>query len=227
MSTPSDAANAAVRAVLRRLSGTLGRWAEEEKQATIDYFNGCCAYSDTPFERGENGAYIGVQWDHATPENKEHCGLTLKGNMFPVTKTENANKGGDTSFEEYLANRPEKLARVKAFRQDSNYPEVNAEELKEKLNLLYAIVTATVDAAIRQCLSDGENPQPQRGRTAKRLRAELNQFIENHERWPSTNATDADERSLANCCSSKVSKLQKRNDNTPDDTALIERWKNK
>lgn len=89
-------ANMAVRCFLMDVSELVSRsFTDEDYEAAKKFFNGCCAYSGQPLEKGRAAK------DHAIPINKSSCGLHLPGNVVPSLKSENAAKG-DRDFRDYL-----------------------------------------------------------------------------------------------------------------------------
>lgn len=66
---PEDVANLTVRCLLSDASELLGSWNDAERERTLTFFEGRCAYTGEPLT-GET-----LIWDHLVPHNREACGL--------------------------------------------------------------------------------------------------------------------------------------------------------
>ena len=113
---PGDAANSFVRVVLSDAGELLGGLSEDEWQRTLAFFDSRCAYT---------GKALGddVVRDHAVPVNRMHCGLHLYGNVLPVTRAANSEKGG-MHWRDFMKDKdPERVARIKTFIAQSGYAE--------------------------------------------------------------------------------------------------------
>lgn len=129
-----DVSNAAVRNILTELSkGYFGGITEQEMQDTMDYFDWKCPYTGKdlrPLLESGDGKYA---TDHIYPQNKDYCGLNVKGNLILVDRAANGEKGSKTP-EEFFANpdskvlagvdratRAERLQKIKDFQKKCGY----------------------------------------------------------------------------------------------------------
>lgn len=132
-----DVSNATVRNILTQIGEQVyGKFTLQDLEETVNYFGGRCPYT------GEVLADIEVATDHIVPQNREYCGLNIKGNLVYVSKKANAAKSGDT-VEDFLLNdtkvlgstpmsvRQERLQKIKEFQKDCGY---NPDEIKSKIS---------------------------------------------------------------------------------------------
>ena len=90
-----DVSNQAVRNILTELSKTLyGGITEQEMNDTMEIeFGWRCPYTGRDLKASvlaKDGTYVA---DHIYPQNKEGCGLNVKGNLILVDKRANSEKG--------------------------------------------------------------------------------------------------------------------------------------
>jgi hypothetical protein len=94
-----DVSNAAIRNILAEISRKgFGAVTEQDMQDALDYFDGKCPYTGRNIQDAIDGKLGGYATDHIVPQNKEHCGLNVKGNLIIVDKQANAEKR-DKTFE--------------------------------------------------------------------------------------------------------------------------------
>ena len=110
---PGDAANVFVRVILSDAGALLGGLTDDEWRATLDWFDGRCAYTNEELPEGR------AEQDHAVPMNRKHCGLHLYGNVLPATREANRRKAGE-HYRDFVDN-PDRLERIEAFVRDSGY----------------------------------------------------------------------------------------------------------
>jgi hypothetical protein len=130
-----DVSNQSVRNILTEISKSMsGRFTEQEMFDTLDYFDWKCPYTGKdlrPLIEGNLGGYAA---DHVYPQNKEWCGLNVKGNLIMVDKDANAAKRS-MDVEEFLLNdtkvltdidevgrtRQERLELIRNFQNECGY----------------------------------------------------------------------------------------------------------
>ena len=128
-----DVSNQAVRNILTELSKQLyGGITEQEIEDTLDAFNWRCPYTGRDLTQSILDGDGSCVTDHIYPQNKEHCGLNVKGNLIIVDKKANAAKH-DKSVEEFLLKdtkvlagvdektRQERLDKIKQFQKNCGY----------------------------------------------------------------------------------------------------------
>jgi hypothetical protein len=128
-----DVSNQAVRNILTELSKRLyGGITEQEMEDTLDAFGWKCPYTGRDLTRSILDGDGSCVTDHIEPQNKEHCGLNVKGNLIIVDKKANAAKR-DQSVEDFLLKdtkvlsgvdektRQERLDKIKQFQMDCGY----------------------------------------------------------------------------------------------------------
>lgn len=128
-----DVSNQGVRNVLTEISKkTGGKFTEQEMYDTLDYFDWKCPYTGRDLRKSiesEDGSYA---TDHIYPQNKDLCGLNVKGNLIIVDKKANAAKKS-MSIEDFLLTdekvlgtldkktRGERLQKIKDFQTECGY----------------------------------------------------------------------------------------------------------
>lgn len=101
-----DVANAAVRNVLTILSIHIGDISADDVLDASVYFDYKCPYTgrdlSSEIKAKANGEKApNIVLDHIVPQNRECCGLNVKGNLVWVDKEANGRKGGK-SFDEFI-----------------------------------------------------------------------------------------------------------------------------
>ena len=88
-----DVSNQAIRNILTELSKKIaGSFIEQEMYDTLDYFDWKCPYTDRDLRKSledEDGSYA---TDHIYPQNRDWCGLNVKGNLIIVDRAANSAK---------------------------------------------------------------------------------------------------------------------------------------
>ena len=126
-----DVSNTALRNILTGVSRALfGKFNEGDKIYTLEYFNYECPYTGKHLD--PSGGYA---TDHIIPQNKEECGLNVRGNLIFVDKEANSKKG-KKSVEEFLLHdqevlkgvpmeiREARLKKIREFQKDCGYDPV-------------------------------------------------------------------------------------------------------
>lgn len=134
-----DVANIAIRNILSEISEIVyGKYSEEDKEKTLEYFGGKCPYTNHIIKSDRYAV------DHIVPQNIKYCGLNVKGNLILVDKEANSKKGGK-SVKEFLINdndfwnknktskkeRVKRLKRIEKFQMDAGY---NYKEIYRKIH---------------------------------------------------------------------------------------------
>ena len=128
-----DVSNVSVRNILTEISKKIGgRITEQDMHDALDYFDWKCPYTGRDLRESienHDGSYV---TDHIYPQNKESCGLNVKGNLVIVDKKANSAKGSDDIESFLLKNtkffgdldaetRKDRLAKIKAFQSECGY----------------------------------------------------------------------------------------------------------
>ena len=130
-----DVSNASVRNILTEISKRIaGNFTEQEMYDTLDFFDWRCPYTGKdlrPLIENNLGGYV---TDHVYPQNKDWCGLNVKGNLLIVDNDANSKKHNqdvetflltDTSvlrdLDEIGQTRQERLDKIKEFQKICGY----------------------------------------------------------------------------------------------------------
>ncbi len=159
--TVNDVANSSIRNIL----GKLMKIEESELKETEEHFGWKCPYTGQDLrERIEKKEDVVL--DHIVPQNKDYCGLNVKGNLIYVDKTANSKKGTKT-VEEFLIDdkagffsdtpmevREERLAKIKAFQKKCGYdPEGVQRKLAAKLEEVYREIANNQNILIKDIMT--------------------------------------------------------------------------
>lgn len=128
-----DVSNQAVRNVLTEISKSIkGTFTEQEMLDTLKHFDWKCPYTGRDLKKSiENGDGT-YATDHIYPQNKEWCGLNVKGNLVIVDREANlAKKSLDVETfllenKNFFGNldmktRQERLDKIKQFQRECGY----------------------------------------------------------------------------------------------------------
>ena len=139
-----DVSNMVVRNILTQIGMQVyGKFTELDLEETLEYFEYKCPYT------GKNLKTCEYAMDHIVPQNKEYCGLNVKGNLVLVDKHANSVKGSRTVDDflkndtEVLGNTPmeirmERLQKIKDFQKLCGYnPEEITKKISAKLSEIY------------------------------------------------------------------------------------------
>lgn len=164
-----DTSNSSVRNILTELSKSLkGGITEQEMLDTVEEeFNWECPYTGRNLKKSYEDADGTYASDHIYPQNREWCGLNVKGNLVLVDSEVNREKKGmdietfmlnDSDFWTKLgvdkATRQERLDKIKAFQRKCGYdPEAIRKVVSPLLNSRYDNVRKEQE----QCLEDALN----------------------------------------------------------------------
>ena len=127
-----NAKNAAVRNLLGKVSDELfERIDDKYLLEAAEYFDYKCPYSIKDISRIKAYDKKNIDADHLIPANKEHLGLTIKGNILLVDHDANNKKNGQPVDEFILENaffasltpkeKKERLAKIKKFQNEYYY----------------------------------------------------------------------------------------------------------
>lgn len=145
-----DVSNFAVRNILTEISKSIaGKFTEQEMEDTMEVFDWKCPYTGRDLKKSiaeKDGSYA---VDHICPQNRECCGLNIKGNLIVVDKKANAIKH-NKDIETFLMTdqcvlkgvdektRLERLDKIKKFQKDCGYdPEEIRSIVSPLLNKIY------------------------------------------------------------------------------------------
>lgn len=145
-----DVSNQALRNILTGISRKIfGKVTQQDMEDALDFFGGKCPYTGKDLRQAVDNHTGEYAVDHIVPQNKEHCGLNVMGNLVFVDKTAN-NKKGNKTVEEFLLNdqtvlkgtpmsvRQARLDKIKEFQRKYNYDPENIQKvLSPYLSKLY------------------------------------------------------------------------------------------
>ena len=105
---PADVANISVRNILTMLSIYKGEITAEQMDDTNKFFGYKCPYTGKDISAAIANRLAGIpdssiDIDHIVPQNREHCGLNVYGNLVWVDSKANSRKGGK-NYKEFLLN---------------------------------------------------------------------------------------------------------------------------
>lgn len=160
-----DVSNFAVRNILTELSKIMfGKFTEQEMEDTMEAFDWKCPYTGRDLKQSikeKDGSYA---VDHVCPQNREFCGLNVKGNLIIVDKKANTAKH-NKDIETFLMKdqrvlngvdektRLERLNKIKKFQKDCGYdPEKIRLIVSSLLNKIYDEVRAQQESRISEIL---------------------------------------------------------------------------
>lgn len=97
-----DVSNQAIRNILTEISKSInGSFTEQEMYDTMDFFGWRCPYTGRDLRKSLKDGDGSYATDHIYPQNREWCGLNVKGNLVIVDKKANAAKR-DKDVETFL-----------------------------------------------------------------------------------------------------------------------------
>lgn len=147
-----DVANSAVRFVLSTISVYLGDVSADDMEEAAKFFDYKCPYTGRDLKQEIMDKRAGkdapdIVLDHIVSQNKDHCGLNVKGNLIWVDKKANGFKS-KASFEDFIRKnkkiaatpdeREARINKIKAFQKESGYdPVAVAAAISPMLNDLY------------------------------------------------------------------------------------------
>ena len=170
-----DVSNQSVRNILTEISKSIsGKLTEQEMYDTLDFFEWKCPYTGKDLRPLIEGNLGGYATDHIYPQNKEWCGLNVKGNLIIVDRAAN-DKKHNQDVETFLLNdqevlgnldeqtRKARLEKIKEFQElcgydpeqirsivsplmQARYDEVRSEQEKYISDVLEALTTINIHA---------------------------------------------------------------------------------
>ena len=121
-----DVSNQSIRNILTEISKSIGgRFTEQEMYDTLDFFDWKCPYTGKDLRPLIEGNLGGYATDHIYPQNKEWCGLNVKGNLIIVDRVAN-DKKHNQDVETFLLNDQEVLGNL-----DEQTRRTRLEKIKE------------------------------------------------------------------------------------------------
>lgn len=170
-----DVSNQAVRNILTEITKRVkGSFTEQEMYDTLDYFNWRCPYTDKDLRPLIEGKLGGYATDHVYSQDREWCGLNVKGNLIIVDNVANREKG-NLSVDEFLLNntsvlgdldiktRKERLQKIKDFQKHCDYDPIKVSEainqlMKDWYNKVRSNQEECVEEALKKLSAVGINP---------------------------------------------------------------------
>lgn len=160
-----DVSNQSVRNILTEISKSIGgRFTEQEMYDTLDFFDWKCPYTGKDLRPLIEGNLGGYATDHIYPQNKEWCGLNVKGNLIIVDSVANAKKHNQ-DIETFLLydkkvlgdlddeTRKARLEKIKEFQRQCGYnPEEIRNVISPLMNARYDEVRSQQEDCIRKAL---------------------------------------------------------------------------
>lgn len=129
----SDVSNASIRNILFEISKSFKSNMTFEciTNEAMEYFDFKCPYTGIDIKNDFEKNPELFDLDHIVPQNKECCGLNIRGNMIFVKKEINSKKR-NTNFEDFILNQTdgtieeknERIKRIQAFQQYCGYDPV-------------------------------------------------------------------------------------------------------
>lgn len=162
-----DVSNVAVRNILTEISNKVyGKFTEQEMIDTLDYFDWKCPYTGKDLKYAIENGTGEYATDHIYPQNKEYCGLNVKGNLVIVDKAANTEKGRK-SVKEFLFDeksnvlkgvdketREARLRKIENFQKACGYdPEDMRKKLIPLLEKRYAEIREEQEKSIADAIS--------------------------------------------------------------------------
>ena len=161
-----DVSNFAVRNILTEISKQVyGKITEQDMIDALDYFDWKCPYTGRDLRKdleNETGNYA---VDHIVPQNKEYCGLNVKGNLVVVDKEANSVKKSQT-VEDFLLKdeevlhgvskqkRQQRLEKIKDFQKKYGYDPENVQKyLAPYLEIIYNEVRQEQEKRIDEAIN--------------------------------------------------------------------------
>lgn len=163
----ADVANTAVRNILTMLSVYKGEITASEMDATNKYFNYKCPYTGKDLSAAIANRLNGIPdpsiaIDHIVPQNRDHCGLNIYGNLVWVDSKANSRKSGK-NYKEFLLKDKEiartatpaeiqaRIDAIEAFQRHSGYdPAAIASIVSSMLKAHYdAVQQSQLDVAAK------------------------------------------------------------------------------
>lgn len=158
-----DVSNSSIRNILTEISKSIGGgMTEQEMYDTLDFFDWKCPYTGKDLREAIENRRGGYATDHIYPQNKEWCGLNVKGNLVLVDKAANAKKGGN-DVETFLLNdttvlgnldqetRQARLEKIKEFQKKCGY---DPEKIRTIVSPLLKKRYSEVREEQEKCISD-------------------------------------------------------------------------
>lgn len=160
-----DVSNQATRNILTEISKIIsGSFTEQEMYDTLDYFNWKCPYTDKDLRPLIENNLGGYATDHIYPQNKEWCGLNVKGNLIIVDKEANSKKH-NKDVETFLLTdttvlgnldihtRQNRLQKIKDFQNECGYvPEQIRDVVKPLLKTRYDEIRTEQEKCINEVM---------------------------------------------------------------------------
>lgn len=162
-----DVSNTAIRNILAEISKDLyGPFTNEQMYETMEFFDWKCPYTGKDLKNLIDNNLGGYVTDHIYPQNKEWCGLNVKGNLIIVDKDANAKKHNLsvetflnedtkvlTNLDEQGLTRKERLAKIQAFQKQCCYdPEQVRKIIRPLMEKHYDEIRLEQEECIRETL---------------------------------------------------------------------------
>ena len=160
-----DVSNQAVRNLLTEISKSLrGVFTEQEMEDTLNAFDWKCPYTGRDLRKSLEDGDGSYATDHIYPQNREWCGLNVKGNLVIVDKQANLAKRDQdiesflltdtkvlTDVDEQGLSRAERLQKIQDFQKACGY---DPEKVRKVVSPLLKSRYDNVRAEQEKCIDD-------------------------------------------------------------------------
>ena len=160
-----DVSNTALRNILTGLSRKIyGKFHLQDLMDAFEFFDGKCPYTGKDLRPAIEGGEGGFATDHIIPQNREHLGLNVRGNLVLADANANAQKGKMTAEEFLRSNKPilagtskkereERIKKIKEFQKINGYdPNLIKQKLSAYLTKLYDDIREEQEAHIDEAV---------------------------------------------------------------------------
>ncbi len=160
-----DVSNSAVRNILNEISKQVyGKITKEDMIDILEYFDWKCPYTGRDLRNDIEQGIDSYETDHIVPQNRDGCGLNIKGNLIIVDKKAN-NKKNKRTVEEFLlydqeilkgvseSDRKSRLQKIRDYQSDNGYnPDIISKALAPYLNKVYDDVRAEQEKRVDEAI---------------------------------------------------------------------------
>ena len=160
-----DVSNTALRCILTGISRKIyGKFHLQDLVDAFEFFDGKCPYTGKDLRSAVERGKGGFATDHIIPQNREHLGLNVRGNLVLADADANAQKGNMTAEEFLRSNKPilagtskkereERIKKINEFQKINGYdPDLVKQKLSAYLTKLYDDIRGEEEARIDEAV---------------------------------------------------------------------------